>query len=109
MGREIGARTLVSEIGQSVDLPVKARWGPRSSRLAPWWLPKAVEPTAQPHRATVHCIRCARSAARPAEPGPGAGRRQERRGPALEPGPRAASGASRLDRGRETCNRPNGA
>jgi hypothetical protein len=46
MGREIGARTLVSEIGQSVDLPVKARSGPRSSRLAPWWLPKAAEPTA---------------------------------------------------------------
>ncbi|TKA02164.1 hypothetical protein FCI23_38585 [Actinacidiphila oryziradicis] len=32
MGREIGARTLAAN-----------RAGPRSSRLAPWWLPKAVE------------------------------------------------------------------
>lgn len=28
-------------IGQSLDLPAIARWGSRSSRLAPWWLPKA--------------------------------------------------------------------
>jgi hypothetical protein len=54
MGREIGARTLVSEIGQSVDLPVKARCGPRSSRLAPWWLPKAVEPTGPSHSGPLH-------------------------------------------------------
>ncbi|MFG3478674.1 tyrosine-type recombinase/integrase [Streptomyces sp. NPDC047980] len=35
-----------SRIGQSVDLPAIARCGPRSSRLAPWWLRKAAEPAA---------------------------------------------------------------
>lgn len=45
MGREVGARTLV-RIGQDPRLPVMARSGRRPSRLAPWWLRKAVEPTA---------------------------------------------------------------
>jgi hypothetical protein len=45
MGREIGARKL-ARLGQAVDLPAIARSGPRSSRLAPWWPPKAAKPTA---------------------------------------------------------------
>jgi hypothetical protein len=78
MGREIGARKL-ARLGQAVDLPAIAQSGPRSSRLAPWWLPKAAEPTA-PATAGLsepgHVARCWRAIG---GTGDGAGRRQERR------------------------------
>lgn len=77
----------IQQVGQSVDLPLEHDVGamisearPMAAALAPWSRPALATAGYRP------TSRVLALAARPAEPGHGTGRRQERRGPALEPG-----------------------